>query len=1087
MANELIHNSGRYRLVTSLASNEASNESDTFMSLPGESSYLRFLDELASQPWNRSIIDNFRWAYSLPTDAVKKRNAIARELQSGRIKLLKVNNEEQDRSYGFADEKEQPRPRPQQGLQTKKSEPPVQEKQQQEPPKRYKVAIELGLADSAVLSNEELSLHLSESNKAVGNIGLARAKNDRHRSEVVFEDLQEGKYDLFVNIKSKDGHVNHIPLVKEFDSVAKSTKQEMWDTVLLPVRLLRYASEAANKDETAMVEPGWVYVFKDGKLWRELEIINETGYMPGLLREVDLAFEAGKDVRLADSQIQNTLLLPYKINGETPAIEICYAPVQWSWSYVCAMGGMDDDDPRLVGAAQKRVQQNTGSEQSGLRDKRMQTLDLSAYEGASGFAKKPHIGGIEQFSQGGSASLDDPDKDILRSIKDSGMGVVYLFDPLSIADQYDMEIIRAYESVLKTKSEAMSEPRYYMASMVRQLTHMEKDLRKYIDEQEVEQVLHWDEYLSNLEKLDAAINRLGSFMRRRNYHPNIEDLAHEYWHHSDERYLEGVERIADWLEHISMGNGFTYLEQFFDEDESYIAPMFEPSEEQKNSLVTSNLNFSAKVVESLAAASTVNEKVKQVLFEYMQTMTVAISDGEYTLSIERVNLSQHLKQVDAKVTPPKLLEEQYVLASKGDLAVEMWLTTAASSQSRAVEQPIRLGQGAQWLKDNEILVKKNAIRFFGVLETLNLVGAYTRYDKSIKSKSEVYASFSSLVSLGFEYFKDVKKVGAGWETAPLTMRDSLKFKRIGITIATHGFAFIGNSLTTVVHGMEAHKQWHRGDHSTAAVAAISAFGALNMTVAGALAGAAELGKLGVGPGVLRSIGSWNKPMFRLGGAVRGLAITRLAMWNLIGLAIGLIGTILYSIIYKTALEQWCIHGPFGKDASLRYLSPLQGGEKKWLAWKDNAKAEAELLGLLYSLRFSYCYQRSDRDRYVVKLRFHFPVANPGKTCLHFECYDMNPIYDQAGIRQVNRQGDLINNAVAMEFNKDENGIYFVELEIPQVKLDTQIQIHALVDINGDGTLLVPLEYDESNPVSVKPLIRNIAISRDVSSSGWIDG
>jgi len=117
-------------------------------------------------------------------------------------------------------------------------------------------------------------------------------------------------------------------------------------------KLQRYLTGDLDTEQTDALRPGWLYVYLNGYLWRELEV-NEHG----TLSDVDLRTWQGCDGgldnqgrpigRRATGTAQNYLELPTKINDEAPEIQVAFSEVQWSWKRIVSLGGMDPEDPRL--------------------------------------------------------------------------------------------------------------------------------------------------------------------------------------------------------------------------------------------------------------------------------------------------------------------------------------------------------------------------------------------------------------------------------------------------------------------------------------------------------------------------------------------------------------------------------------------------------------------------------------------------------------------------------------------------------------------------------------------------------------------
>ncbi|MCP3176343.1 DUF4150 domain-containing protein [Desulfuromonas sp. KJ2020] len=234
------------------------------------------------------------------------------------------------------------------------------------------------------------------------------ARTDDHRRELIFENLAEGEYDLFLYQPDEKHGAYHIPLVQGFSTCSSEESSPRWQTVLVPLLPRCYTTTDADRTKAqyprCSQDLGWLYVFVNGRLWREFKVERE-----GFFRDVNLTYEKGQDVRPATVQTSDSrVVVPYTIRGKAVALEMTYSEVQWSWARIDAMGGMAGDD---------------SEEASQLRSRRMQKIDLSSYpdfdqdEGA--------IGPADQFEL--------PRRYDLAAFRQSKVPVVYLHDPLGVA------------------------------------------------------------------------------------------------------------------------------------------------------------------------------------------------------------------------------------------------------------------------------------------------------------------------------------------------------------------------------------------------------------------------------------------------------------------------------------------------------------------------------------------------------------------------------------------------------------------------------------------------------------------------------
>ncbi len=141
---------------------------------------------------------------------------------------------------------------------------------------------------------------------------------------------------------------------------------------------------------------GWLYLFKEGKLWREFEVKAQA-----YLSEVDLSKNSKNDDRLATGVASQSIVVPVKIENNAIDYQVAFSEIQWSW-------------PRV------RFYQS----HSNKRQQRMDKLALSDY-----------------FSQARSA--DDNIIIKKRSI------IVLVKDPLALIRRVQMDLSQCWQQLLQ--------------------------------------------------------------------------------------------------------------------------------------------------------------------------------------------------------------------------------------------------------------------------------------------------------------------------------------------------------------------------------------------------------------------------------------------------------------------------------------------------------------------------------------------------------------------------------------------------------------------------------------------------------------
>ncbi|SEP10640.1 toxin VasX [Aquisalimonas asiatica] len=209
------------------------------------------------------------------------------------------------------------------------------------------------------------------------------------------------------------------------------------DVGLMPVIPVRFTDPEGEL--LAPVRDGWLYVFINGHLWREIQVGNEGE----VFHDVNLARHQGRDDRPATCEaLFHHISLPYRMNGTEPVVEVAYADVQWSWATIERMGGFDPDDRRYCPDLDVYEPYNVTVDDS-LREARCQRIDLAAYDGDPDINRLretflvPTSTAESHFNQS-----DDPDQPpqlpgLTEDDITAGFAIMAIHDPLGVA----MELI----------------------------------------------------------------------------------------------------------------------------------------------------------------------------------------------------------------------------------------------------------------------------------------------------------------------------------------------------------------------------------------------------------------------------------------------------------------------------------------------------------------------------------------------------------------------------------------------------------------------------------------------------------------------
>ncbi|WP_457931709.1 hypothetical protein ACT51I_27260 [Pseudomonas aeruginosa] len=152
---------------------------------------------------------------------------------------------------------------------------------------------------------------------------------------------------LGLNVERQDGGILQIPVAsdmlghEEHERIQQNTFLAVMPLVRLPA--LGKAGYGDQLPAGALPRAGRIYLFQDGKLWRELECDGK-----GNLFEVDLqqGRKQREDRRPAVGKAQALVLVPVLVKGQfvIPRYTMAYSETTWPWSYIDWL----EEDPQRV-------------------------------------------------------------------------------------------------------------------------------------------------------------------------------------------------------------------------------------------------------------------------------------------------------------------------------------------------------------------------------------------------------------------------------------------------------------------------------------------------------------------------------------------------------------------------------------------------------------------------------------------------------------------------------------------------------------------------------------------------------------------
>ena len=413
------------------------------------------------------------------------------------------------------------------------------------------------------------------------------------RRRATYDDQNPGTMALAVPTRA--GGVIHLPLIdKARSNIEQDEHQE--NTLLRIKPLAELTNNLPVKSGgltfhtgrgVAMLRPGYLYVFRDNELWRELEV-GESGLMsdvdlPAVRQSLNGTGTVATQPRIGEGEWLSNLLVPVLLHGRAviSEIRVAYSEVQWDWAYI---RHLEDDttarQARTIGidhawpaatvddlVFDRGYPASKISHVQGIRSRDL-GIELMLEEPASFLPdfEAPEDNELcmrlkhrmAQIAEDGQQSLDmdltvSKGKDLLKNLRDQkGVVCVSIPDPLfrlrhSLSQLHlALHYLDAVDVSLKQK------PMAHSAMLIRQavfdpLTVDHKaDLQKYadaIDKDKLDEVLDTEEKDRAIAVIDRHIERLKTLMNSSVLNAVLED----YRACKDLAICEGYLLIADQL------------------------------------------------------------------------------------------------------------------------------------------------------------------------------------------------------------------------------------------------------------------------------------------------------------------------------------------------------------------------------------------------------------------------------------------------------------------------------------------------------------------------------------------------------------
>jgi uncharacterized Zn-binding protein involved in type VI secretion len=276
-----------------------------------------------------------------------------------------------------------------------------------------------------------------------GDNGSNTAKAQRIFQYIDGEGAERYRELLISNLEAGTQHLSLLLNDKEFDSTDEEDKEYIviplgqtktvkkdspqpqspkeFANFTVPLILKRYVTAEFDKAQTAELRQGWLYIYRNGYLWRELQV-RENSFMA----DVNLRRHQGEHTRRASGESDSRVIVPWKIDNQVQTIEIAFSEVQWSWARINAMGGMEPDQSKELRLKNTTLMPTlSASETAKNRQERMQDITSELGQWLRG----------EGQDTENIQSAENVTSEIFSMLlhKNSKLPVLFIRDPLGLA------------------------------------------------------------------------------------------------------------------------------------------------------------------------------------------------------------------------------------------------------------------------------------------------------------------------------------------------------------------------------------------------------------------------------------------------------------------------------------------------------------------------------------------------------------------------------------------------------------------------------------------------------------------------------
>lgn len=732
----------------------------------------------------------------------------------------------------------------------------------------------------------------------------------------------------------------------------KSSSHKKAAISLMPLYLLRSLNKQNSKLDN--LRSGWLYVYLDGYLWREIFVDQATNNF----NDVNLTVYQGKNERPAHcTGERGVIILPYKVNDKKLKIEIAFSEIQWPWALIKHFGGMSHSDPRYCTKANECERYQRIKPRKKARKKRFSPLEIDNYSSQPGllhfgFAQPAWVNKLKEQSQNQSGQLLATTQ--LSELKNT-LPFYIVKDSIGIIRHLDSLFNEALLLWQKTSLIAKQDKWYYIAKINSHLAR-ESKYKKCVELQEIESVTKEKKLQQYARKVHHYATLLFNFINEEYHHPHyfhnktltsitsdhvgLPETLEDFLVYNPEQYNHYVEMMAGWLATLSFIHQTSPIEKLVLSSHFTFNCLLAPTKMQMSKLMASGAGASIALLKEIAGIVVINDKLSLKVERYVNQL---LSYGDTRLSVK---LMSNKPVNSSELVTLKQLSNHRLLKTHTQLnftAKNHQQFFVFNQQYGSLTKGVPLSTWLQQVQEKTLEISKNILF---ALNIINIGFDYANFKNDPESWMKTIADLSNAIAFSLV-------------AADKHLSITNKFTKTGRALAKNLGVF-ASALAIPLSLYEIKEAKLSGNNALKTASYLS----LSSSIGFLIVSAKELL-----PATLTKV--YKIPLVfleksALGRALATLLAKRLVAAEVINAAnttllielsvlniivvlalILAITALIISFIYRNdLLQDWLVHGRFGKNPSLRFLNKQKGGKDEWQAWKNPQYAELAFINII---------------------------------------------------------------------------------------------------------------------------------------------